>query len=273
MPIVTLTSDWISDDYYAGAIKGKLISACPELRIVDISHNIPAFNSARAAFVLKNSFHHFPPGSIHLICVNTEPASEESILAVEYEKHFFIGNDNGIFGLLFREQPSTIIELPFPSGPSSFASLEVFVNAAVHLAKQEDLSMAGKPRENFKRSIPRRATIEQDVINGGIIYIDSYQNAVTNISKELFDRIGKGRKFEIALQSNYYKLTRINKTYNETSVGELLVLFNYLDLLEVAINKGNAAELLNLNTNSAIRIRFFEKTPGPAAKKLFNTNG
>jgi S-adenosyl-L-methionine hydrolase (adenosine-forming) len=105
----------------------------------------------------------------------------------------------------------------------------------------------GKP---LQRSIPRRATIEKDVINGSVIYIDSYQNAITNITRELYERIGKGRKFEIALQSNHYRLNRINKTYSETSAGELLVLFNYLDLLEVAINKGNAAELLNLNTNS-----------------------
>jgi S-adenosyl-L-methionine hydrolase (adenosine-forming) len=78
----------------------------------------------------------------------------------------------------------------------------------------------------------------------------------------LYERIGKGRQFDIALQSNHYRLNRINKTYGETSVGELLVLFNSLDLLEVAINKGNAAELLNLNNSSTIRIKFFDKKKG-----------
>jgi S-adenosyl-L-methionine hydrolase (adenosine-forming) len=258
MPIVTLTTDWIQDDYYSGAIKGKLMSRCPGLDIVDISHKIPAFNTAKAAFILKNSFGHFPEGSIHLICVNAEPAKGESLLAVRYKEHYFIGNDNGIFGLIFREHPSAIIELPFPE-PGSFSSLEIFVNAAAHLANCKDIAGLGKSREDLKKSIPRRATIEQDVINGSVIYIDSYQNAITNITRELYIRIGKGRKIEIALQSNYYKLSRINNTYSETPQGELLVLFNSLDLLEIAINKGNAAELLNLNTNSTIRIKFYDK--------------
>ncbi len=259
MPIVTLTTDWVQDDYYTGALKGKLISACPSLTIVDITHNIPAFNSARAAFVLKNSFFHFPEGSIHLICVNSEPSGEESLLAVSYKNHFFIGNDNGVFGLIFREDPLAIVELKSPAIPGSFSALEIFVNAVSRLANREDISGLGKVRESLYKSIPRRATIEKDVINGSVIYIDSYQNAITNITREIYERIGKGRKFEIALQSNHYKLNRINNSYSETSAGELLVLFNYLDLLEVAINKGNAAELLALNTNSVIRIRFFDK--------------
>lgn len=259
MPIVTLTTDWIQDDYYSGAIKGKLLASDPALTIVEITSKIPAFSTAKAAFVLKNSFHHFPEGTVHLICVNTEPTGDESILAFEYEKHYFVGNDNGIFGLIFREQPSVIVELQPSPVSSGFGSLEIFVNAACHIAANGSLSGLGKSRESFNRSIPRRATIDHDVINGGVIYIDSYQNAITNITRELFDRIGKGRQFEIALQSNHYKLSRINKTYGETSVGELLVLFNSLELLEVAINKGNAAELLNLNTNSTIRIKFFDK--------------
>jgi S-adenosyl-L-methionine hydrolase (adenosine-forming) len=259
MPIVTLTTDWIHDDYYAGAIKGKLTASCPDLTIIDISHNIPPFNTARAAFVVKNSFRHFPGASIHLICVNSEPSVEEALLAVSCEEHFFIGNDNGIFGLIFRDPPVAITELPLAGKPESFSSLDVFVRAASQLASGNDISTLGKPRENFKKSVPRRATIEENVINGSVIYIDSYQNAITNITRDLYDRIGKGRKFEIALQSNHYKLNRINRTYSETSTGELLVLFNSLGLLEVAINKGNAAELLSLTTSSVVRIRFFDK--------------
>jgi S-adenosylmethionine hydrolase len=102
-------------------------------------------------------------------------------------------------------------------------------------------------------------TIDESVINGSIVYIDSYRNAITNIPKELFEKIGKNRPFDVFIQSNHYKINKINKTYSETSAGELLALFNSLNLLEIAISSGNAADLLNLNINSIIRIKFYDK--------------
>ena len=98
-------------------------------------------------------------------------------------------------------------------------------------------------------------TIDESTINGSVIYIDSFRNAITNISRELFDQIGKGRPFEIFVQSNHYKINRINKKYSDSSTGEMLALFNSLGLLEIAINSGNAADLLNLSVNSVVRIK------------------
>ena len=127
------------------------------------------------------------------------------------------------------------------------------------MARGEKISDLGNQVNNYEKRIPLRATIEETGITGSIIYIDSYQNAITNITKDLFERIGKNRVFEILVQSNYYKLNKINRTYGETSVGEILALFNSLNLLEIAINNGNAAELLNLTVGSTIRINFKNK--------------
>ena len=104
--------------------------------------------------------------------------------------------------------------------------------------------------------MPLLASINESVIAGSVIYIDSYQNAITNISRELFEKIGKGRPFEILVQSYHYKINRINKTYNETSDGELLAIFNSVGLLEIAINRGKVAELLNIGLHSNIRVKF-----------------
>jgi len=94
------------------------------------------------------------------------------------------------------------------------------------------------------------------VIIGSVVYIDSYSNAITNITADLFYRIGNKRKFQIFVQSNTNKITKINKTYNETTEGELLALFNSLDLLEIAMNGGPAAQILSLDLDSTVRIRF-----------------
>ncbi len=138
----------------------------------------------------------------------------------------------------------------------NFPTLNVFSKVACLLAKGESIDSLGTKIDSVTRRVPLRATIEDNVVTGSIVYIDSFQNAITNVSKDLFDRVGNGKQFKIFVQSNHYVISKINKTYQETSVGEILAIFNSLNLLEIAINGGNADELLNLDTNSSVRIKF-----------------
>jgi S-adenosylmethionine hydrolase len=263
MNIITLTTDWNTDDYYSGALKGKIMSQCADIQIVDISHRVPPFNISHAAFILRNSFHNFPPGSIHVIGVNTEGGEERAFLLAEYKKHFFIGTDNGIFGLLFTEEPVRVIALDPPKELHSFSSFSIFADTACRLAAGEKPESLGKPVQDFQQRIPIRAAIEENVLTGSVIYIDSFRNAITNISRDLFERVGENRDFEIYVQSNHYIIRKINRYYHETPPGEILALFNSIGLLEIAINSGNAADLLGLSTNSNIRVKFAEKTGAP----------
>ncbi len=260
MPIITLTSDWRNNDYYLAAVKGKILNSCPGSAVVDISHQIPPFNLSQAAFVLKNSYLNFPDGTIHLIAVKDEASEKTPHVLLRSREHHFITADNGIFGLLLDEEPEEIVSLHenYPS-VSSFACLEVFCSVACDLSNGKKYSEIGPKYEKLNKQVPMLPAIDESVINGSVIYIDSYQNAVTNITKDLFEQIGKKRRFDILIQSNHYRVDRINTYYNQTSVGELFALFNTADLLEVGINNGNAADLLNLSTGSVVRVKFYDK--------------
>jgi len=274
MPIITLTTDWKNSDFYVAAVKGRIMGICPEAQIVDVSHSISSFNSAQAAFVLKKSYEYFPAGTIHIIGINSVPEKNQPFLAIEAFDQYFIGTDNGIFALIFGEQVDKIIRIIYDedpdenknslsreisSGGNLFPELNIFAVTAAFLAGGGNIEELGETQDSFFRQIPIRAAFENSRINGSIIYIDSYQNAISNISRDLFSRVGKNRRFEIFIQSNYHKITKINNTYNETTVGELLAVFNSLNLLEIAINKGNAAELLALDLNSVIRVKFYDQ--------------
>jgi S-adenosylmethionine hydrolase len=259
MPVVTLTSDWNVNDFYLGALKGKIISLDPGITLVDISHQIPNYNIAHAAFILKNCYHHYPMGSIHLIAVNTVSSPDNPYIAVKADGHYFISCDNGIFGLILNKEPEAIVQLETGNQDSSFPSLFIFAEAACHLAAGKKISELGKPLNQFSKRVPLRAAIDDSVITGSVIYIDSYQNAITNITHDLFERVGKGRPFEILVTSHHYMINKLNTTYGETSTGEILALFNSLNLLEIAINNGNAANLLNLSPGSSVRVSFKDK--------------
>jgi S-adenosylmethionine hydrolase len=260
MPIITLTTDWKSNDYYTGAVKGCILSHNPGALVVDINHHVHPFNTAQAAFILKNSFIHFPKGSVHLIDVNSELTDQSHHIAIQYSGHYFVGADNGGFGLIFNDNIENIVRIEMfgDDNCSTFPALHVFAPAAAFLAKGNDILELGPRQNDINRQTPMIPTIGESVITGSVIYIDSYMNVITNISRELFDQIGKGRRFEILVQSNHYRITRINKNYNETSSGELLAIFNSSALLEIAINKGKVVELLNLGINSNVRVKFFE---------------
>lgn len=259
MPIVTLTSDWKQNDFYVGAVKGAIMKLSPKTSVVDLNHQIFPFNISQAAFVVKNAFHFFPHGTVHLIDVSSESGDAASYLAVKHANHYFLSANNGIFGLLFANDPEIAVNIEVFSKDTvpTFAGLSVLAPAAAHLSMGSPIEELGNSVINIQKQIPLLPAIEESVISGSIVYIDSYQNAITNISRDLFEQIGKGRNFEILVQSNYYKIKRLNKHYNETSPGELLALFNSLNLLEIAINKGNAAELLNLGINATIRVKFY----------------
>lgn len=263
MAIVTLTSDWNKDDYYIAAVKGKILTRCPDASLVDISHQVPAFNIAHAAFLVRNSYRHFPEQSIHIIGVKCSGNDDHPYVALQYNNHYFIGTDNGIFGLILDEGPLDCVRLENKYG-DSFPVFSILADAACDIILKKKLAQLGKPHGELHRKLPMLPAIDEGRINGSVIYIDSYKNAITNISKSLFEQIGKGRPFEI--QGNHFRINKLNVSYNETTSGEILALFNSLDLLEIAMNEGNAADLLNLDVTSSIRIRFNEPAPSKHKK-------
>jgi len=255
MPVITLTTDWNNDDFYTGAVKGAIYNHYEDARVVDITHKIKPFNIYHAAFILKNTYKFYPKGTVHILGVKTEAYKNQHYLVAQFDGQYFIGTDNGIFSLLFRDDDQ-VKYISLEEEKTSFPALNVLAKIACRLIQGENFEKLGEEVSEVERRVPLRATIEENVISGSVVYIDSFQNAITNVSKDLFDRIGNGRNFKIYVQSNHYMISKINQAYQETSVGELLAIFNSLNLLEIAINGGNAAELLNLDTNSTIRIKF-----------------
>ncbi len=258
MHFVTLTSDWNKDDYYTGAVKGSILSSCNDVQVVTLSNSIRSYSVSEAAFIVRNSCYHFPKGSVHIIAVGSENAPECQLLAAKIDGHYFLTADNGILGLLGDAESSEVVAIARSddSAAKSFPAYSYFSKIACRIIQGEPFSKLGTPANEIKKQVPLRATLDNNTITGAVIYIDSYGNAITNITRELFDRFGKERKFTIYVQSKHYKINRLNQYYSETTGGDLLALFNSIDLIEIAIRNGSARDLLNLNTDSTIRVEF-----------------
>ena len=262
MAIITLTTDWSKSDYYTGTVKGKILSGDSSVNIIDISHQVQPFNLMQAAFIIRNCCFNFPENTIHIIAVNAALGRKRSLLVFEIDKQIFVASDNGIVGLISGDKPDKIYRVKNTGDVTNFVSLDIFVSTAINLIKNVNRDTFLEPVSQYDSQIPYRPVIDKNLVNGSVIYIDSFSNAITNISKETFQKVGQGKPFEIFIQSNHYKLDKINTTYSDSVSGELLALFNSIGLLEIAINNGYAADLLNLAVNSAIRIKFYDEKPG-----------
>jgi S-adenosylmethionine hydrolase len=257
MAIITLTTDLGHKDFYQAALKGSILSQYAPANIVDISHEIPAFNIPQAAFILKNAFYYFPKGTIHLIGIDSVFNEKTRYLAIKYREHYFVGSDNGIFSLLFEEDPSEIVELNIMQDLNylHFPLSDIFPKAVSHLAMGGKLSEIGNPVSGIEEKITIQPVIEPDIIRGSVIYIDSFQNIITNITKELFMNVQKNREFTLFFKRNE-SISQLSWHYNEVPEGEKLCLFGISNHLEIAINKGNASGLLGLQLGDIVRIEF-----------------
>lgn len=252
MSIITLTTDFGLRDHYVSSVKGAILNQLPDASIVDISHQIEKYNIPQTAFVLKNAYNNFPKGTIHIIGVKTEQSKQAPQVIVFSDGHYFIGADNGIFYLLLENYIDKIIALP--DNTSIFPTLDIFVNAACAISKGIPVEQLGTLKTELYQSIPFRAASIGDMIRGTVIYIDTYENIITNITQSLFNQVGKGRPFKIDLKKN--DIGKINKSYNDVPEGEIVALFNSSGYLEIAMNSAKASSLLYLRINDQITINF-----------------
>ena len=275
MIFVTLTTDFGHKDYSIAVIKAALLSQIPEANIIDISHQISPYNHSETAYILKNSYAAFPKGSIHIIGVESEFTPENIHLAMEFDGHFFIGADNGIFSLIKEELKSTkIVAINIhKSVITSFPVLDVFINVAAHISRDGALEVIGSPVNEIRELTNIKPVInpEGNKILGSVIYIDNYGNVVTNITEKLFKKIGKTRNFMISART--LKFRKIHNSYGGSidfslpkekreEDGKKVALFNSAGHLELAVYKsnpftvGSASSLFGLNYRDPITIEF-----------------
>jgi len=273
--IITLTTDFGEKDHFAGAVKGAIYSELDNIRIVDISHSISPFHITEAAYIIQNAYKSFPPGSIHLIGIDSELNPENKHIAVFLDGHYFICANNGIISMLASNIiPEKIVEINIHDRiETNFPVLDVFVKVACHIARGGTLEVIGKSISSIKQLTGIKPVInsEGNQIIGNVIYIDNYGNVICNITKTLFEKTGKGRDFKISARTANF--SKVHTHYSEAinfnipkdrreEDGKKLALWNSSGYLELAIYKsnpstvGSASTLFGLEYRDTITVKF-----------------
>jgi len=178
-------------------------------------------------------------------------------IALQLEDHFFVGADNGLFGLISDKAHQNLIALnSITTISTTFPERDIFAPAAVKLASGISLSDLGKPLQVFKKMIDRQVKATKKQITGSVVRVDGFGNLITNIPREAFDILSKEKVYTV--QFGGEKFRRIHSDYHQVDEGECVILFNSLNMLEIGIYKGNASDLLGLAYDSVVTITFDE---------------
>ena len=273
MSIITLTTDYGLKDHFVGALKGKVLSNYPEAVLVDLSHLIDPFNISETSYILNAASLSFPMGTVHIVGVDCERNRENEHIAVKWNDQYFIAADNGILSLLTQVVVAQkIIKINIHEFMlNNSTDMDVFIKVAIHLAKGGMLHEVGEEISAIKEVTEAQPITSADLktIKGTIVYIDHYGNAVTNISKKVFQAITTDRTFTIKTRNTIIKT--ILERYSDLGAkdnasikdqeSKTVAVFNENNMLEIAIYKsnqsfGSANSLLGLNYRDVVTIEF-----------------
>jgi len=262
MRIVTLLSDFGNRDQYASEMKGTILSLCPSTTVVDISHEIEKFNIRMGAFVLATASTYFPAGTVHVAVVDPGVGGQRRDLLIETQGAVYIGPDNGVLlPAALRDGVKEIRSIEnreFMRSPvsSTFHGRDVLAYTAGRIACGAEASEVG-PRVSDPVSVTLTgAETSHETISCEVLAIDSFGNIATTASEKDLEatgvRVGEGLVMQTKRRK--YDLS-VARTYSDTAEGRPVLLVGSYGLLEVAINKGNAARRFHLSADDKLIFR------------------
>jgi S-adenosylmethionine hydrolase len=257
--IITLTTDFGLRDPYAAEMKAAILGICPNVAIVDITHEIEKFNIRMGAYVLASAVPHFPKGAIHVAVVDPGVGTRRRPILIQTQQGFFVGPDNGLLILAAEHQGISRIheitnpQFMLPRVSSTFHGRDVFAPAAAHLANGVHPTEFGPEIRDAVKPEFTKVTRRKDVLVGEVLHVDNFGNIITNIGEKEIARIHMKDVVNVELPNQKLKL-KLCKAYGEAKPQEPLALMGSHNYLEIAINQGNAAAEFATKSGDKIKL-------------------
>jgi S-adenosylmethionine hydrolase len=262
-PVITLTTDFGLKDPFVGLMKGVILGINPNAIIIDITHDISRHDIFEAAQVISMSYKYFPPTSIHIVVVDPGVGSTRKPILVTTEDHYFIGPDNGVFTAIYEKLQNhflKVIEITAkhyyrPMSGFTFHGRDIFAPIAAHLSKGTESRIFGEQVEDFTRiNMPKPVISDNSMINGEIVSIDKFGNAISNITPDEMAQLAPledKNKFKITFNNNdIYMVTYYAASQDDNLHG----IINSFGHLEVFVYRRSVAEQCNIKIGDSVSV-------------------
>ena len=261
-PIITLTTDFGLKDAYVASMKGVILSIAPEVRIVDISHEVPPQGIVEGGFTLACAFPLFPPGTIHVLVVDPGVGTSRRLLLARTENHYFLAPDNGALGFVFGvEAPREIFHITashyFRRGPgTTFQGRDILAPVAARLARGTAPNHFGEPVDEIHPAPVAPPEVQEDgALLLQVLVADRFGNLILNLQESRYrEAAGNAAEGRFSLEVAGRSISRLLRTYGDAQDNEPFALFNSSGYLEIAVRNGSAAAVLGCSAGSKARL-------------------
>ena len=258
--IITLTTDYGTNDHLVGALKGVILKINPSVTIVDITHNIAPFDLLDGALAIGSAYSYFPPKTIHVVVVDPGVGTERRPLLVNGQNQYFVAPDNGVLSVIFeREQQNLIVRHAnaehyyLQPVSKTFHGRDIFAPVAAWLSKGWQTASMGEEISDYKRFALPRPKAAEGVVKGIVMRADAFGNLVTNFRAEDLPESSRSEG-AIKLQVGNHVVTRLVDTFASGNNGEPIAYFGSSGFLEIAVNKGNASRTLGIGRGTTVAL-------------------
>jgi S-adenosyl-L-methionine hydrolase (adenosine-forming) len=255
--IITLTTDYGTNDHLVGTLKGVILKINPEVTIVDITHNVAPFDLLDGALAIGSAYSYFPPRTIHVVVVDPGVGTDRRPLLVTAGNQYFIAPDNGVLSMVYEREPDLIVRHAnaehYYLQPLSktFHGRDVFAPVAAWLSKNWQPASMGEDITDFKRFALPRPKPAEGTLKGIVMRVDAFGNLVTNFrAEDLPEASAENGDTAISLQIGNQQISRLVSTFAQGNAGEAIAYVGSSGYVEIAINKGNASRTLGIGRGS-----------------------
>jgi S-adenosylmethionine hydrolase len=260
-PIITLTTDFGSNDHFVGTMKGVILDIAPDAEIIDICHSVQAFDVLDGALTVSQAYSYFPTRTVHVVVIDPGVGTARRPILASSDKHHFVAPDNGVLSMVYAKESRMHVrhitsEHYFLQPMSNtFHARDIFAPVAAYLAKDVDTLKFGDEIEDYVRfTAPKPKAVDATRLRGVVLKVDRFGNLITNITPSdapmLFGAGAEG--FKIVVGSK--EITEIHNAYAEGAPGQVFGILGSMGYLEIAANRAAATQLTGVGKGGEVSI-------------------
>jgi len=260
-PIVTLTTDFGSNDHFVGTLKGVILDIVPNAAIVDICHAVQAFDILDGALAIAQAYSYFPARTVHLVVVDPGVGSARRPIIASSEKYNFVAPDNGVLSLMYaRETRLSVRDITathyfLQPISQTFHARDIFAPIAGYLAKGVDLEKFGDEITDYVRfNAPKPKAADGNSLRGVVLRVDRFGNLITNFAPEDAPALFQASVPPFKMVVGKREVTSLRTSYSEGAAGEVFAIVGSMGYIEIATNRGSAAQLASAAKGTEVQL-------------------